>query len=1070
MRGLRRLSRPPRLFGRLAFALVLVMLGLAYGRRTETAGRRLVSALLADRFTSGRLSAQTAWHPCVPADTAALVPRMECGLPLDPRSRRTRRINDLARTTHQGARPDSSPAALRRGALLDLRFSNATTAALERAVGALEQAVRLAPDDAGLLNELSVAQLALGEQTQQLTPMLRALEAIERAAATDSQRVEILFNRALIQQRLYLVASADSAWTRYLAVERDPRWRAEAQAHARWVAQVSDTVVWDTTMLVQPGKPTLAGKLQTQVARSPQAARDFAFEVLRGWAIAVTGGDSVRASYLLDLAADIGRAAERQGMDNSIALAVHAIRASSLDARTRAALADAHVRYAAGRELYAAAAYDAAGRTLAEAEARFRAAGSPVARWAAYQRATAEINRGNYEAADRILNEVLAEATPAETALIGKTVWALGVSQLRRGSHQSANRLYARARSYLVQAKEPDNVGTISYLLAEGLNLTGQSVLGRREAFLGLRDLSPFPNSIFLANHLAIVGEYARNDGLPHATLALVNEMVGVARLTDRPQFNAWAFMDRARDLIALDRTALARQDLAEALAWADSIEAGRGRERVRADVRLVLGQLTRKTDPLAAHAVLSDVVREYRRLKVQLYLPLALYEAALAASAAADTFAAHAHLDEAIREIERQQSSFESDEVRATLYETVENVFDLMIEMELGRGRAASALAYLERGRVALPVPHGRAAPRLPPGADSTLLHLPRRLAPGQLFVDYALLQNRMVIWTASAQGWRTYSVPVPRDSVAVLVSRFLAQTREAHAAGTPASGALFDLLVRPFARELRGVQQLVVVPDRELIQVPFAALREHGSRRFLIEDRAVRTVPSAAFFARAIRSVETGRPARPRSVPLVVGNPTPDTAVLHALPPLPGAANEAARVARSYPKAHLLMDADARRGPVLRALPASSLFHFAGHAVFNSEQPELSYLALAPERAGESGFLYAWEIGGLRLSDTDVVILSACSTLGRRSSRTGIAGGLAYSFLRAGAGATISTLWDVADSETVELLVEFHRRVARGENAADALRHSQLAALRSPRPELRSPHVWAAFVYTGR
>ncbi|HST61181.1 MAG TPA: hypothetical protein VLK84_20935, partial [Longimicrobium sp.] len=116
MRGLRRLSRPPKFFGRLAIAVVLVMLGLAYGyasRRTETAGRRLASTLLAERFATSRLTGQHAWQACVPVDTAALVPRVRCGTPLDPRSRRARRINALVRLTRQAPQPDSSPAALR---------------------------------------------------------------------------------------------------------------------------------------------------------------------------------------------------------------------------------------------------------------------------------------------------------------------------------------------------------------------------------------------------------------------------------------------------------------------------------------------------------------------------------------------------------------------------------------------------------------------------------------------------------------------------------------------------------------------------------------------------------------------------------------------------------------------------------------------------------------------------------------------------------------------------------------------------------------------------------------------
>ena len=133
------------------------------------------------------------------------------------------------------------------------------------------------------------------------------------------------------------------------------------------------------------------------------------------------------------------------------------------------------------------------------------------------------------------------------------------------------------------------------------------------------------------------------------------------------------------------------------------------------------------------------------------------------------------------------------------------------------------------------------------------------------------------------------------------------------------------------------------------------------------------------------------------------------------------------------------------------------------------NGDQPELSYLALASQRPGEDGPLRAGEIAKLRLSNLQIVVLSACSTLNPRRSRMGAIAGLAYSFLRAGAPATVSTLWDVDDDVTRYLLVSFHKRFAAGMTAAEALRLAQQDALHSQRPELRSPRAWGAFVYTG-
>jgi len=262
--------------------------------------------------------------------------------------------------------------------------------------------------------------------------------------------------------------------------------------------------------------------------------------------------------------------------------------------------------------------------------------------------------------------------------------------------------------------------------------------------------------------------------------------------------------------------------------------------------------------------------------------------------------------------------------------------------------------------------------------------------------------------------------------------------------------------------------MRRLSVIPDRELARVPFIGLWDARDGHYLLQDIEVRTQPSAAFLVAAL-----SRPPKSAlgSRALVVGNPSIDTSAGPRLPPLPGATREAESVAALYRPSRLLTGGQATRDSVVELLRTSSVFHFAGHAITNAEQPELSYLALATTEAGggADGLLRGSEIGKLRLSNLKLAVLSACSTLNPRSSHTGAIAGLAYSFLRAGVPATISTLWDVNDEITTELLVEFHRHFATGTSAAEALRLAQLQAIRSGRPELRTPRAWAAFIYTG-
>jgi CHAT domain-containing protein len=163
-------------------------------------------------------------------------------------------------------------------------------------------------------------------------------------------------------------------------------------------------------------------------------------------------------------------------------------------------------------------------------------------------------------------------------------------------------------------------------------------------------------------------------------------------------------------------------------------------------------------------------------------------------------------------------------------------------------------------------------------------------------------------------------------------------------------------------------------------------------------------------------------------------------------------------------------LIRQEARRDSVLSLLRASNVFHFAGHAIFNGDRPELSYLAFAlPTGGNPTGMLTAQEISGLRLSNLELVVLSACQTLSSQTSRTGGVAGLAASFLRAGAPAIVSTLWDVSDDVTEPLLTAFHERFVSGVPAAEALREAQLEALKARSGQRTAPAMWAAFIYTG-
>ncbi|MCO6492852.1 MAG: tetratricopeptide repeat protein [Phaeodactylibacter sp.] len=109
------------------------------------------------------------------------------------------------------------------------------------------------------------------------------------------------------------------------------------------------------------------------------------------------------------------------------------------------------------------------------------------------------------------------------------------------------------------------------------------------------------------------------------------------------------------------------------------------------------------------------------------------------------------------------------------------------------------------------------------------------------------------------------------------------------------------------------------------------------------------------------------------------------------------------------------------------------------------------------------EDGILTAYEISQMDLSNTELVILSACETgLGDIEKNEGVYG-LQRAFKIAGAKYLMMSLWQVPDKETKEFMVTFYQNWLEGGMAIpDAFRKAQLEM----KERFENPNLWAGFV----
>jgi CHAT domain-containing protein len=276
-------------------------------------------------------------------------------------------------------------------------------------------------------------------------------------------------------------------------------------------------------------------------------------------------------------------------------------------------------------------------------------------------------------------------------------------------------------------------------------------------------------------------------------------------------------------------------------------------------------------------------------------------------------------------------------------------------------------------------------------------------------------------------------------------------------HCGGKLASAEeLYQRLIAPL-RPYIYHRRLIIVPHGELHDLPFAALRDPQTGRYLIQDFTLAYAPSASVLG-FLHGNET--PVAGKA--LVLGSPEEHDP---RFGPLPAARQEAEVVGRLLGTRPLFGE-QASEGR-LYDLAGVDLLHIAAHGFYEPRNPLFSRIVLAPDKKHE-GKLEVHEIlSDLDLSGVNLVVLSACETARGERSRGDEVMGLTRAFLYAGSPGVISTLWNIDDEASAALMEDLYRHLLSGASVADALREAQLGLLREG--DYKDPYFWAAFSLTG-
>ena len=277
------------------------------------------------------------------------------------------------------------------------------------------------------------------------------------------------------------------------------------------------------------------------------------------------------------------------------------------------------------------------------------------------------------------------------------------------------------------------------------------------------------------------------------------------------------------------------------------------------------------------------------------------------------------------------------------------------------------------------------------------------------------------------------------------------------------PSLSQCYKMIITPVA-DLLDEPEIIVVPDRVLHKVPFAALEDENEKP-LSETFRIRIAPSLT----TLKLIQDS-PAdyHTQSGALIVGDPqvghVTHKGCLQWISPLDCARKEAEMIGRLLGTQPLIGE-NATKQKVLDNIHSVSLIHFAAHG--NAERGEIALAPSFPTNGypTEKDYLLTMaEISQVRLK-AKLVVLSCCHSARGQIRSEGVVG-MARAFLGSGARSVLASLWAIEDEATEQFMNRFYKHLVGGESASESL-HQPMKWMRGN--GFSDMEQWAPFMLIG-
>jgi len=980
----------------------------------------------------------------------------------------------------------------------------------DRAIEQFESALKNDPNNPQIYADLGAAWLEKGrnqldrtapkpESGRGMEEIGRGLEYLNKALGLDNALLEALFNKALAEQDLLMYDQAEQDWREYLKRDSTSPWSVEASKYLKLLEERKDKTAGTKDQLIsdflQSYETQNDDAAWTALGLSRSRTGNSVIEKLvDDFLNLATSGRVDEAKAKLKTISYAGALEEKRIQDRftldlarGYAIATPAERVIRTQARgmvksaiglyNKAEWQQAIDLFSKSRELFARSG-DEVETLFAEAFVGYSylRVPDPQAAIPIFERLSKVFEAKGYRSfyAQSLLAMADAVGSRNEfSKVLDHAGKSLVVSEQIQDHASSIRCLTAQTSAQIVVGNYPESLAAVF----RALNLA--------------ETIPPDAKLTWPLYHEASIDFYFM--GMPNVALQFANEALRLALVAELP-YQASRSFDRLalihERLKNFDRALqYSEQARAEGLKLAD----GRAKTNVLAHSALNFGRLYREIgNPQRALESYDQAIDLYQKLNMDTYQYQARKGKLLAHIELGNDAAAEAELDTVVDWFEKNRAKIAEESYRNKFFDTGQNAYDIAVDFQYSRKKdmtkafdyaeASRARALLDLKSTGAQLTGDTQNPELQLSISSSSLKLTQireQLPQQSQLVQYSVLDDKVIAWVVTKDHLKSGHTMISRAELDDKIKKFWRMLAYPNSDQSDElnklAKELHTILVKPIEDYLDGGRQLAIVPDDNVSFVPFTALVSAASGKYLIEDYAIQTAPSATIFIKSSAQHAGGEKSDSERL-LIVGNPRFDRKRFAELTDLPGAEREAREIAKLY-GATPLIGRVATAARVNESLVEADVVHLATHALPDERSPLLSKLLLSEDDAKDQlthhatgGSLQASQIYALKFPRTRLVVLSACQTGIERAYRGEGAIGLARPFIAAGVPLVVASLWPVESESTADLMISFHKHRKQGQlSTVEALRRAQLEILHNQQPGSPKNYGWAAFVVIG-